>query len=140
MESNPFREHLVSRLSPEACTIVIFGATGDLTHRKLVPALYNIAADGDLPAGVSVVAFARREKTDEQLRNELKEANLKFSRQELVEEIWEDFASSLHYHCSEFQDLEGYRSLRERLEALEAENRGAGNRLFYLASAPKFFD
>jgi glucose-6-phosphate 1-dehydrogenase len=62
--SNPFREDLVSRTRPEACTVVIFGATGDLTHRKLVPALYNLALDGELPPGVKIIGFARREKSD----------------------------------------------------------------------------
>ena len=59
---------------PQPCTVVIFGASGDLTYRKLIPAIYNIAADGDLPAALSVVGFARREKTDAQFRTELEEA------------------------------------------------------------------
>src|SRR5690606_16776451 len=62
--TNPFREDLVSRSRPEPCTVVIFGATGDLTHRKLVPALYNLAVDGELPPGVKIIGFARREKSD----------------------------------------------------------------------------
>jgi hypothetical protein len=64
---------LLGRQAPPA-TLVIFGATGDLTHRKLVPALYNLAADGDLPPGLSVVGFARRDKNDEIFRTELEEA------------------------------------------------------------------
>ena len=64
-EVNPLREGLTSRTMPDPCGVVIFGATGDLTHRKLVPALYNLAADGALPPTVSVVGFARRDKTDE---------------------------------------------------------------------------
>ncbi len=68
MDSNPFREFLVSRSSPEPCTVVIFRATGDLTHRKLVPAIYNLMVDGDLPPGTRVVGFARRDKTSEQVR------------------------------------------------------------------------
>ena len=68
MSDNPFREELVSRHQPEPCSVIIFGATGDLTHRKLGPALYNIAVDGDLPPGVRVVGFARREKDDEIFR------------------------------------------------------------------------
>ena len=62
-EVNPLREGLSSRAMPQPCAVVIFGATGDLTHRKLVPALYNLAADGALPPAVSVVGFARRDKT-----------------------------------------------------------------------------
>jgi glucose-6-phosphate 1-dehydrogenase len=61
MEENPFREADLSlRNHPESCILVIFGATGDLPHRKLIPALYNLAADGDLPAGLRVVGVARR--------------------------------------------------------------------------------
>ena len=72
MEENPFREADLSiRNHPESCIIVIFGATGDLTHRKLIPALYNLAADGDLPAGFRVVGFARREKSDDEFRSGL---------------------------------------------------------------------
>ena len=83
-EVNPLREGLSSRAMPKPCAVVIFGATGDLTHRKLVPALYNLAADGELPPAVSVVGFARREKTDEKFRKELEEAARKFSRQTIV--------------------------------------------------------
>ena len=64
-QPNPLREGLSTRAVPQPCAIVIFGATGDLTHRKLIPALYNLAADGELPPAVAVVGFARRPKTDE---------------------------------------------------------------------------
>ena len=72
---NPFQETLIQKSRAEPCTVVIFGATGDLTHRKLIPALYNIAAGGDLPPQFKVVGFARREKTDEVFRTELETAN-----------------------------------------------------------------
>ena len=62
-QPNPLREGLSTKAVPQPCAVVIFGATGDLTHRKLVPALYNIAADGELPPAVAVVGFARRPKT-----------------------------------------------------------------------------
>src|SRR5438132_11260972 len=62
-QNNPLREGLVTRTVPQACSLVIFGATGDLTMRKLIPALYNIAADGELPPSLTVVGFARRPKT-----------------------------------------------------------------------------
>ena len=94
-EVNPLREGLYSRAIPEPCAVVIFGATGDLTHRKLVPALYNLAADGALPPAVSVVGFARRDKNDEVFRKELEEAARKFSRQQINEELWTGFASSI---------------------------------------------
>ena len=80
-EVNPLREGLSSRAMPQPCAVVIFGATGDLTHRKLVPALYNLAADGALPPAVSVVGFARRDKGDEVFRKELEEAALAWSHE-----------------------------------------------------------
>ena len=137
---NPFREFLVSRSSPQPCTIVIFGATGDLTHRKLVPALYNIALDGDLPPGSRIVGFARREKTHDQFRQELEAANRQFSRQGHDEEVWRRFAQSIFYHQSEFQDPAGYERLAHFLNEVETSDQGTRNRLFYMASAPEYFD
>ena len=136
---NPFREELAARQRPEPCTVVIFGATGDLTHRKLVPALYNIAEDGDLPPGTSLVGFARREKSDDEFRAELEEMNRKVSRQGHDDSVWQTFSSAIHYHRSDFNDPAGYEGLRDRLEAIEAGRGGCRNRLFYLASAPEAF-
>jgi glucose-6-phosphate 1-dehydrogenase len=140
MEENPFREaDLSMRNHPESCIIVILGATGDLTHRKLIPALYNLAADGDLPAGLRVVGFARREKTDEEFRAGLEELNREVSRQGHNDDLWAQFSQSITYHQSEFGDHNGYVALKKRLD--EMEKAGASpNRLFYLASAPEFFD
>ena len=84
---NPLREGLSTRPVPQPCAIVIFGATGDLTHRKLIPALYNLAADGELPAGAAIVGFARRNKSDDEFRRDLEEATRKFSRQPVRDEI-----------------------------------------------------
>lgn len=125
---------------PQPCSVIIFGASGDLTYRKLIPALYNIAADGDLPAAVSIVGFARREKSDEQFRQELEEALKKFSRQGLNDQIWADLKPRIYYHRSEFSDDAGYKSLAERLDKLDAERGTRGNRLFYLSVAPSEFE
>jgi glucose-6-phosphate 1-dehydrogenase len=138
--SNPLREGLVSRATPQPCSIVIFGATGDLTHRKLVPALYNLAADGDLPPGLAVVGFARRDKTDEVFRQELSEAAHKYSRQKINEDLWKNFANSIFYHRSEFGDPEGYGRLKERLEQIDRERGTRGNRIFYLSAGPDQFE
>ncbi len=125
---------------PQPCNVVIFGASGDLTSRKLIPALYNIAADGDLPAALSVVGFARREKTDEQFRTELEEAARKYSRQGVNDEIWADFGPRIFYHRSEFNNDEGYLSLAVRLNVRDAERGTRGNRLFYLSVSPSEFE
>jgi len=137
---NPFRDELASRLKPEPCTIVIFGATGDLTHRKLIPALYNLFADGELPPTTRIIGFARRDKDDALFRSELEESNKKYSRQGHDSKIWEAFSQSVHYHRSEFQDDGGYRDLATLLDSYDAEQSGSGNRLFYLSTAPEFFD
>jgi len=138
--ANPLREGLTSRAMPQPCSVVIFGASGDLTYRKLIPALYNIAADGDLPAALSVVGFARREKTDASFRSELEEAARKFSRSGVNDEVWKSFVERLFYHRSEFGDADGYKSLAERLNRLDEERGTHGNRLFYLSVAPGEFE
>jgi glucose-6-phosphate 1-dehydrogenase len=137
---NPFREGLSSRPMPQPCTVVIFGATGDLTKRKLIPALYNLAADGDLPSALTVVGFARRDKTDEQFRTELGDDTKKFSRSTVQDELWQSFASRIFYHRSEFGDSEGYKSLATRLDEIDAQFGTRGNRLFYLSVAPSEFE
>ncbi len=139
-KANPLREGLASKAMPQPCAIVIFGATGDLTHRKLVPALYNIAADGELPPAVAVIGFARRPKTDDEFRKEMEEATKKFSRQTVRDEIWKGFAGALYYHQSEFGDEAGYKTLAERLDKLDQESGTRGNRLFYFAAAPDQFE
>ncbi|MEX2577514.1 MAG: glucose-6-phosphate dehydrogenase [Verrucomicrobiales bacterium] len=140
MEENPFREaDLTLRSHPESCVLVIFGATGDLTHRKLIPALYNLAADGDLPAGLDVVGFARRDKSDEEFRGGLEKLNKEVSRQGHDDDLWAQFSQSVFYHQSDFNDPDGYVSLKKRLDEMERDG-ASPNRLFYLASAPEFFD
>src|SRR5437016_8195203 len=139
-KTNPLREGLATRAVPQACSVVIFGATGDLTMRKLVPDLYKIATDGALPPALTVVGVARRPKTDEQFRKEQEETTRKFSRQTVRDEIWNGFAQSIFYHQSEFHDASGYKSLVERLEKIDRERGTGGNRLFYLAVAPDQFE
>src|SRR5215510_3847806 len=139
-EPNPLREGLAARPVPQPCNIVIFGATGDLTHRKLVPALYNLAADGELPPGVVIVGFARRDKSDDEFRRDLEQSTRKFSRQAVRDEIWNTFAQSIFYHRSEFGDEPGYKELATRLDEIDKSHGTRGNRLFYLAAGPEQFE
>ena len=139
-EPNPLREGLATRPVPQPCSIVIFGATGDLAHRKLVPALYNVAADGELPPAVTIVGFARRKKSDEEFRRDLEEATRKFSRQPVRDEIWKTFAQSIFYHQSEFGDESGYKAFVERLDEIDKTHGTRGNRLFYFAAGPDQFE
>ena len=137
---NPLREGLSTRAVPQPCSVVIFGATGDLTHRKLVPALYNLAADGELPPAVTVVGFARREKSDDEFRQEMEESTRKFSRQSVRDEIWKTFAQSIFYHQSDLGDESGYKTLATKLDKIDKERGTRGNRLFYFAVAPDQFE
>src|SRR5438046_2603667 len=139
-EPNPLREGLATRVVPQPCSIVIFGATGDLTHRKLVPALYNVAADGELPPAVTIVGFARRKKRDEEFRRDLEEATRKFSRQPVRDEIWKTFGQSIFYHQSEFGDESGYEQLVKRLDEIDKTHGTRGNRLFSFAAGPDQFE
>ena len=139
-EVNPLREGLSTRAVPQPCSIVIFGATGDLTHRKLLPALYNLAADGELPPAVTVIGFARRPKSDDDFRKEMEEAVKKFSRQTVRDEIWKTFGQSIFYHQSDFSDESGFKKLAERLDKIDKERGTRGNRLFYFAVAPEQFE
>jgi glucose-6-phosphate 1-dehydrogenase len=123
--------------SPEPCVMVIFGATGDLTHRKLLPALYNLALEHPLPAGFSVVGFARRPYSDEEFRKQALDSVNQFSRQKPVnQQVWESFASGIHYLQSNFHDPEGYERLAALLNKLDQERGTSGNRIFYLSTPP----
>jgi glucose-6-phosphate 1-dehydrogenase len=135
--ANPFRAGLPAERTPEPCTMVIFGATGDLTSRKLLPALYNLALDRTLPTAFSVLGFARRSWSDETFRQTGLDAVKEHSRRRPVDPaVWDDFAEGLAFLSAPFEDAAGYHALRERLEDIE-KSRGAGrNRIFYLATPP----
>ncbi len=122
------------------CAIVIFGATGDLTKRKLVPALYNLAKDGALPKHCATLGVARRAWSVEDFRREMRAGVDTFSRRRPADAVvWEDFAARLDYVQCDFDDPAGYARLKARLVALDAERGLGGNRLFYLAVPPDQF-
>ncbi len=134
---NPFREGLRIKESIEPCVMVIFGATGDLTHRKLLPALYNLALEHPLPAGFSVIAFARRPYDDEIFRQQALDSINQYSRQRPVNpQVWENFAAGLYYLQSNFTDPDGYTKLNTLLNKIDQERGTNGNRLFYLSTPP----
>ncbi|HMO55811.1 MAG TPA: glucose-6-phosphate dehydrogenase [Roseiflexaceae bacterium] len=137
--TNPLRAGLRMQRTPEPCTVVIFGATGDLTHRKLVPALYNLQRERLLPPGFSVVGFARRDWSDEYFRETLKEGAERYSRTEIQDTIWDDFAAGCSYVRAPFDDPRGYQALSRRLDELDEQRGTGGNRLFYLATPPESY-
>ncbi|HSW46023.1 MAG TPA: glucose-6-phosphate dehydrogenase [Phycisphaerae bacterium] len=140
-QDNLLRRDLPAPTVPEPCCVVLFGATGDLVQRKLLPALYNLARQGLLPGGFTAVGAARREISDEQFRKDANAAVQEHSRhQPVMPESWDDFARSLVYQRVRFDEPADYAALAGRLKDLSARRMTNGNCLFYLATAPEFFD
>lgn len=137
---NPLIETSSSTKSPEPCVLVIFGATGDLTSRKLIPALYNLARESLLPSHFACVGFARRDKNNEIFREEMLNDINQFSRVKPADkELWKSFSEQLYYHRSEFDNDEGYESLKTLLNDLDQRLGTKGNRVFYLSVPPSNF-
>jgi len=136
----PLKQHSIWQgdQPPEPCAVVIFGATGDLTQRKLLPTLAHLAHDHPLPEGFSVVAFARRPMTDEQWRTMALESINKYMPEDdkLDSAAQRAFAKKMFYCQSDFNDREGYRKLADLLEKLDDERGTRGNRIYYLATPP----
>jgi glucose-6-phosphate 1-dehydrogenase len=137
--TNPLRLGLRMHRTPEPCAVVIFGATGDLTHRKLVPALYNLQRERLLPPGFSVVGAARRDWSDDFFRQGLRKDAQEHSRSGLQEELWETFAEGISYVRVPFDDPAAYQELAARLAEIDAQRGTSGNRLFYLATPPESY-
>jgi len=126
------------RKADEPCTIVIFGASGDLTVRKLIPALFRLFCQGQLPKTFRVVGFARREKSDESWRAEMREGVQEHANGPDGMERWEEFAGNLSYHRGDLTDAAAYVSLAARLDGFGEEALRA-NLVFYLAISPSLF-
>jgi len=135
-----FGESPIDQKTLSPCIMVIFGATGDLTARKLIPAIYHLSKGGMLPANFACVGFARRPKSHEEFRKEMKEAVSKFSRTKpLDESVFHHFSENLFYHQSEFDDQNGYLKLKNLLEDLDKKLGTKGNRVFYLSTQSSYF-
>jgi glucose-6-phosphate 1-dehydrogenase len=134
--TNPLREGLPRRRTAPPCAMVIFGATGDLTRRKLMPALYNLARAGHLPAEFGVIGFARSAGEVATFREELRAGVREFSRTGFDAGTWDPFAAGISSLRGGYDEPAAYQRLLEQLEALDRERGTAGNRLFYLATPP----
>jgi glucose-6-phosphate 1-dehydrogenase len=120
--------------------MVIFGASGDLTRKKLMPALYNLAAEGLLPANFAVVGMARRSLSNEEFRRQMRAAVDQYSRTgKTVDAIWKGFAERLSYVSGNFNDQASFLALKKELERVDREFGTNGNRLFYCATTPDLF-
>src|SRR5947207_4186274 len=138
--ANPLREGLEQERVPDASCLVIFGASGDLTGRKLLPALYSLAHDGLLPAGQTIIGFARPDFTDDAFRMAMREACDKYARTRPVDDaIWENFAKGLFYVQGEFGEPAGYSRLAQKLQECDRTRGTGGRRIYYLAVPPQFF-
>ncbi len=136
---NPLRQGLFSDRVPEPCSLVIYGASGDLTHRKLVPALFDLYQKHMLPTAFNLVGISRSKMTDEDFKKHLKES-LKQSESQLSDSLWDSFSQNFHYLSGSYDDFNAYQSLSKLLDELDTENGTAANRIFYLSTPPNVFE
>src|SRR5712664_2657089 len=121
------------------CPIVIFGASGDLTARKLIPAFYHLHKEKQMPPDFRIVGFARREKTDASWRQELRQALDQFSRTKPVDEkVWQEFSQHIFYCLGDMTETDAYKKLEKQLSSFGNEAI-RHNILFYLATMPSQF-
>jgi glucose-6-phosphate 1-dehydrogenase len=124
---------------PEPAVMVIFGASGDLTARKLAPALYDLAAQRLLPIEFAVVGVSRTEMSHEEFRERLRKALEEQRPGRVSEDVWESFSRSIFYLAGDSKKPETYEELKGFLQELDTERGTEGNRIFYLASSPSLF-
>ena len=121
----------------QSCIVVIFGASGDLTRRKLAPALYNLARERLLPDRTVLIGYGRTEMTDQQFRSRLHQAVAEFSHtQPLDEAVWDSLAGRVFYQRGAYDEAAGYRGLQRRLRELDGQLGTGGNRIFYMSIPP----
>jgi glucose-6-phosphate 1-dehydrogenase len=135
-QENPLLVGLRKRRQAEPCAITIFGASGDLTQRKLIPALYSLAFRNLLPENFGIVGVARTEMSDEAWREKMQEAVKQHGRDEFRQDVWDDLAEGMRYVATDFADEGGEEHVVRCLNALDAERGTAGNRVYYLAVPP----
>src|SRR5215469_8709503 len=123
---------------PDPVIMVIFGASGDLTKRKLLPALYHLEQSGLLPKQFAIVGVARRPLGDE-FRQDMKEGILEFGGADAGDPKLERFMANISYFALSFDDRDGYGKLKDELDRIAKEKGIGGDRLFYLATAPEYF-
>jgi glucose-6-phosphate 1-dehydrogenase len=137
---NPLRTGTRLERVPDPAIVVVFGATGDLAHRKILPAFYNLRRAGLLPPETSIVGYSRRPYTDAEFSEEMRAAVSEHSRNTVETALWNDFAQTLHYQQGDFGKAADYARLAERLDQIDAVAGCRGNRLFYLATPPSAYE
>ena len=133
---NPLLDGLRVRRRPDPCLLVIFGASGDLTSKKLMPALYSLAFRGLLPEKFGIVGAARSEETDDAFRERMRQAVSEHARDPFKAEVWDELAKGIRYVTLDFADERGEDALRDTLNELDAQLGTLGNRVYYFAVPP----
>ena len=136
MPRNPLELGLRLPRTPDPCALVIFGASGDLTRRKLFPALWSLAVRDLLPERFAIVGVARSEGSDDEFRARMKEAVREFGRDPIDERIWKRLAGGMRYIATDFANDRGEDRVVDVLDELDRKRGTGGNRLFYLAIPP----
>lgn len=124
---------------PEPFSLVIFGASGDLTHRKLIPALYNLFRKARLPEAFHVIGFSRTPHTDEQFRGKLEEAVRALAHMQIDEKEWEEFAGHLYYCTGDLSSETDLKGLHQFIRRIEGQKMKDANRVYYLAISPQYY-
>ena len=139
--TNPLRDEHDRRLPRIAgpCGLVLFGVTGDLSRKKVMPAIYDLANRGLLPPGFSLVGFARRDWADQDFAQIVHDAVKQHARTEFREEVWKQLAEGFRFVPGDFSDDQAFRQLKRTIEELDEERGTGGNHAFYLSIPPKFF-
>ena len=137
---NPLRDDLRLERAGEPCVVVIFGASGDLAKRKLIPALYRLVQQHFLPAEFAIVGLSRTPMSHDEYRAKMRSAVEEFSETKGVDtEVWDSFAAGIYYLPSDIKDPGSYQKLGALLDEIDRERGTQGNRLFYLSVAPEFY-
>jgi len=139
-QENPLLEGLGIRRTPDPCILVIFGASGDLTARKLFPALYSLAFRRLLPEKFAIVGVARTEEGDEEFRDRMKEAVQQFSRDEFRDDVWDTLTDGMRYIAADFSDHKELDRLASMMTEVDEQRGTGGNRVYYLAIPPSAFE
>jgi glucose-6-phosphate 1-dehydrogenase len=135
-QDNPLLEGLRVRRRPDPCILVIFGASGDLTAKKLMPALYSLAYRRLLPEHFGIIGAARSGETHDEFRERMKQAVKDHARDPFEDEVWEPLAEGMRYVTLDFADEKGENDLRDCLNELDEERGTQGNRVYYFAVPP----
>ncbi|HEY2542238.1 MAG TPA: glucose-6-phosphate dehydrogenase [Gaiellaceae bacterium] len=138
-QENPLQAGLSFRRTPDPCVLVIFGASGDLTHKKLMPALYSLAFRQLMPRRFAIVGVARSEGTHDTWREDMKQAVQQHARDEFRHDIWDELSANMRYLSADFSDTDGADQLDTIVAQCNEQYDLGGNRVYYLAVPPPAF-